>query len=151
MASTGSGMYNLELFVLVEVEQVDLAQGVEIVARARQNSHHGVLDLDARHEPATSFAPPTLRWAPGGTVVPPPFAVGALPEGRVPDRNGPQASSPLGRPTASSAGRRSAPLSGSRALCRGRPVWHGRRGRLSPRGWVGCLRPDRQRGWRGGV
>ena len=86
-------MYDLELLVFVEVEQVDLAQGVEIVARTRQNSIDGVLDLDAGHEGAPSFAPPALRWAPGGAVVPPPLAVGTLPEGRVPDRNGPHASS----------------------------------------------------------
>src|SRR5215211_539809 len=56
-----------------------------------------------------------------------------------------------GRPTASSAGRRSALLSASRALRRGRPAWRGRRVRLSPRGWVGCPAPDRLRGWRGGA
>jgi hypothetical protein len=28
----GSGMYDLEVLVFVEVEQVDLAQGVEVVA-----------------------------------------------------------------------------------------------------------------------
>jgi hypothetical protein len=88
-------MYDLELFFFVEVEQVDLAQGVEIVAGAWENSIYRILDLDAGHEPALSPAPPALRRAPGGSVVAPPFAVGALPEGRVPDRNGSQAASPL--------------------------------------------------------
>ena len=90
----GSSAYHLEFLVFVEIEQVDLAKGVEIVARAWENSIDGVLDLDAGHEGAPSFAPPALRWAPGGAVVPPPLAVGALPEGRVPDRNGPQVSYP---------------------------------------------------------
>jgi hypothetical protein len=86
-------MYDLELLVFVEVEQVDLAQGIEIVARAWENTIDRVLDLDAGHEGAASSAPPALRRAPGGAVIPPPLAVGALPEGRVPDRNGPHASS----------------------------------------------------------
>ena len=57
-------MYDLELLVFVEVEQVDLAKGVEIVARARQNSIDGILDVHAGHEGAPSFAPPALRGAP---------------------------------------------------------------------------------------
>ena len=57
-------MYDLELLVFVEVEQVDLAKGVEIEARARQNSIDGILDVHAGHEGAPSSAPPALRGAP---------------------------------------------------------------------------------------
>lgn len=60
----GSGAYHLEFLVFVEIEQVDLAKGVEIVARAWENSIDGVLDLDAGHEGAPSLAPPALRWTP---------------------------------------------------------------------------------------
>jgi hypothetical protein len=88
----GGGTYYLELLVFVEVEQVDFAEGVEIVARAWQDSLHGIFDLDVRHEPALSFAPPALRWAPGGAVVPPPLTVGTIPKGRVPDGYGSHAS-----------------------------------------------------------
>ena len=81
----GGGTYYLEFLVLGEVEQIDFAEGVEIVARAWQDPLHGIFDLDVRHEPALSFTPPALRGAPGGTVVPPPLTVGAIPKGRVPD------------------------------------------------------------------
>src|SRR5215210_1766795 len=81
-------MHDFEFFILVEVEQVDLAEGVEVVARAGQDSFDGVLDLDVGHEASFPPAPPALRGAPGGAVVAPPSAVGALPEVGVPDRYG---------------------------------------------------------------
>jgi len=88
----GGGVYDVELLDFVEVEQVDFAKGVEIVACAWQYSLYGILDLDVCYEPALSFAPPALRWAPGGAVVTPALAVGALPEVRVPDSYGPRTS-----------------------------------------------------------
>lgn len=79
-------MYDFEGLVFVEVEQVDFAKGVEIVARGRKDAIGGVLDLDVCYEGALSPASFALSGAPGGAVVAPPFAVGAVPERRVPDR-----------------------------------------------------------------
>ena len=78
--------HDFELFVFVEVEEVDLTEGVEVVAEAWQNSFCGVYDLDAGHEFALTLAPFAFRGTPGGAVVTPAFAVGAIPESRIPDR-----------------------------------------------------------------
>src|SRR5918997_3549236 len=80
------GTNDLYLLVLGEVYEVDLAQRVEIVARARQTPLGRVLDLDLRDEPPPPPAPPAREGTPGGAVVPPPLAVRALAEAGVADR-----------------------------------------------------------------
>src|SRR5215211_1897867 len=80
------GTNDLDLLVLVEIQQVDLAQRIEVVARARQNSLHRVLDLDSSDEPAPPLAASAHEGTPGGAVVPASLAVRALPKIRVADR-----------------------------------------------------------------
>jgi transporter family-2 protein len=80
------GPPDLELRVFVEIEQKHFAPGVEVVARVGQNPTQGVLDLDAGHELALALASLAFRGTPGGAVVAPAPAVGAIPESRIADR-----------------------------------------------------------------
>ena len=79
-------MPDIELLAFVEVEQKDFAPGVEVVAGVWQDPIQGVLDLDAGYEFALALAPLAFRGTPGGAVVAPAPAVGAIPESRVTDR-----------------------------------------------------------------
>jgi transporter family-2 protein len=87
--------HDLELLLFVEIEQENLAHGVEVVTRAWQDSFLRVFDLDAGHEFAFALAPFAFRGTPGGAVVAPAFAVGAIPESRVADRYSSHASNTI--------------------------------------------------------
>jgi bacterial/archaeal transporter family-2 protein len=89
------GLYYLELLVFVDVEQEDLAEGVEVVAGAWQDPFLRVLDLDAGHEFALTLATFAFGGTPGGAVVAPSFAVWAVSEGRVADRYSSHASNTI--------------------------------------------------------
>jgi bacterial/archaeal transporter family-2 protein len=80
------GPPDLELLVFVEVEQKDLAHGVEVVAGLWQYTFQGVFDLYAGHEFSPALAPFAFCGTPGSAVIAPAPAVGAIPESRIADR-----------------------------------------------------------------
>src|SRR5215212_4437940 len=87
--------HDLELLLFVEVEQIYLAEGVEVVAGAWHNSLCGILDLDAGHEFPLTLAPFAFGGPPGGAVVAATSAIGAVPECRVTDHYSSHASNTI--------------------------------------------------------
>ena len=79
------GTNDLELLVFVEVQEKDLALGVEVVGGSGQFPSHRVLHVYRRHQLPPSVTPLAREGPPRRPVVSAAFAVRTLPKTRVTD------------------------------------------------------------------